>query len=125
MSLDKSKYGELIKELVLQYSLDNDQWPKDLKAAHRAAQNHVWDQAWRDKKARERAHNQEEESKEETPKLTFAQIAEKCKCCGKSGHKDDACYSRSKPKHLWYCNTNQEAKQFYQAAAARRCEHHL
>ena len=41
----------------------------------------------------------------------------KCKCCRKSGHKDDACYSRSKPKHLWYCNTNQEAKQFYQAAA--------
>ena len=55
MSLDKSKYGELIKGLVSQYSLDNDQWPKDLEAAHRAAHNHVWDQAWRDKKARERA----------------------------------------------------------------------
>ena len=34
MSLDKSKYGELIKGLVSQYSLDNDQWPKDLEAAH-------------------------------------------------------------------------------------------
>ena len=59
----------------------------------------------------------EQESTEETPTLTFAQIAEKCKCCGKNGHKEDACYSRSKPKHMWYCNTNQEAKQFYQAAS--------
>ena len=70
-----------------------------------------------DRKARERARSQEEEIKEEPPKLTFAQIAEKCKCCGKTGHKDDTCYSRNKPKHLWFCNTNSEAKQFYQAAA--------
>ena len=53
-TLDRTKYGELIKGLVGQYSLDNDQWPKDLEAAHRAAHNHVWDPAYKDRRAKER-----------------------------------------------------------------------
>ena len=120
ISLDRSKYGSMVNEKAEKYPTGLDWYPESLEVIHAEAKAHKWDPAYHERKAKERENRQQQQQRSEqetTPQLTFAQIKDKCKCCGKTGHNDAQCYSRAKPKHMWFCNKNEEAKQFYQAAA--------
>ena len=120
-SLDKNKYGSLLKALAHQFSLGTDQYPKSLEKAHQAAMQHPWDSAYKQKQKQKADKNKQteetEKPDEDQPKLTFSQFSNKCACCGKQGHSAKDCYSKTKPRAQWYCETNKQAKQFYQSFA--------
>lgn len=99
---DRAKYGSLILNLNSQFSLKNDQFPKQISDAQSVLSNHRWD------KTKEKT----DIKKDETPELSFAQIEGKCYCCGKGGHKSPECRDKKKiPKDQWAINKlNMEEK---------------
>ena len=116
---DRNKYNTLIKNLAQQQSLKNSQYPKTLKAATEALQNHPWDPKYHEEKKKHKNqsrhdnenNNNNNNNNNEQPEveLSFAQLQNACYCCGKKGHGSDKCYKKDKiPKDEWYINKLQK-----------------
>ena len=56
---DTNKYGTLIKGLKSQYSLNNDQYPRNLERGNRVLSSHKWDDEYKEhvKKQKQKNNN--------------------------------------------------------------------
>ena len=100
---DHAKYGTLVKHFQSQFSLGNNQYPKDLTALIDALSNHSFDQQFYDN--RDKQHKQQQQSQQQTDnnnnnnETSFTQSEWHCYVCGDSGHLQPDCPQRfSKPK---------------------------
>jgi len=123
---DWTKYGVILKQIVTQYSLGNDQYPKTLTHAISILSDHKFDltyQESRKKKQNNAKDKDKEQGKEKKDKdemqteLNFAQLEGSCYCCGKKGHWSPQCNKKDKiPRSEWAINKTAEAT-FIQAAS--------
>ena len=108
---DKSKYKSILKNLNLQNSFGNNQYPKNITEANNILNNHKFDGCYTISKQTQKSQNfkkeQDVEENEDNLSLTFTQIEGKCYCCGKSGHKLPQCRFKNKPKTEWFINNVQ------------------
>jgi len=112
---DMKKYGSLMNGLASQYSMKNDQYPKDIVEATNIMVNHKHDQSNRDhqqgkaKNTTNRNHNKEG-AETETSFVQGKKLI--CYCCGKKGHRVPDCKDRNCIAHDdWFIN---KAQQHYQ-----------
>ena len=110
---DQSKYGSLLNELVSQFSMDNNQYPKTVTAATYIMSNHRHDRRGNqgNQRTKRNWNNSKKESDNETPSTTtgsetsFAQSGkdQTCYCCGKKGHISPECPDKNTiEKKDWY-----------------------
>ena len=112
---DRMKYGSLIKGLLGQYTLGQDQYPKDIISATNIVSNHCFDETYNEarKKRREKdktSTTQDNNQPEQNFDLSFAQMEGRFYCCGKKGHKSPQCRDRDKPKSEWAINQTPELR---------------
>ena len=94
---DQAKYRSLMKGLVTQYTLDQNQYPKDLTKAVHVINQHKWDNSSKNKaktkkddKDKDKKKKSGEKKNSESSKgvVSFAQMLKnKRYCCSKVGHK--------------------------------------
>jgi hypothetical protein len=113
---DRNKYGSVIIGLATQFSLDNNQYPKTITIANSVLSNHKFDAAYSDslKKRREKQRDPQEratQEQEQSPELSFAQMENRCYCCGKANHKSPDCRDKDKPRSEWAINKTPEIRQ--------------
>ncbi len=100
---DQSKYGSLVTNLNTNYSLGQDLYPKTITEANEVLTNHKFDATYKNNQKKDTKEKALKEDDSELP-LTFAQMENKCYCCGKKGHKSTNCRDKSKPRAEWFCN---------------------
>ena len=115
---DQGKHGSVLKNLNSQRSLKNDQFPKTIVDGNSVLSNHEFDKDFEKNKKfnkhKKKKHKDDDEGKEETATLSFAQLEFSCWCCGKKGHKSSTCNQRDKiPKDQWAINKSKS--QFLQS----------
>jgi hypothetical protein len=95
LSSDQSKYGSLMTGLVSQFSLENNQYPKTIRAATDILSNHKHDrrESQKIKKDWSKSEKPDDETlstiTSNTNETSFAQGNNKsftCFCCGRKGH---------------------------------------
>ena len=117
-NVDKSKYGTVLAGLQAQFSLNNDQYPKNILDAVQVIESHPFDEGYKNKKKQQRENHKDDRKKgkeehSDTPSLSFAQIKNTCYCCGSTAHKLPDCPKRaSTPKDQWYINRTKEMKSY-------------
>ena len=106
---DQSKYGTLTTSFISQYSLGNDQYPKNIQKATDALSQHKFDQKYyvnQDKKRerqREERNNRRDQEEEDTNPTSFTQNKVICYCCGETGHIVQYCDKKDDiPRNKWY-----------------------
>ena len=103
---DHGKYGSLMLGLTSQYSMGNDQYPKDILAATDVLSNHKFDN--RHDKSK-KGHKNDDDNNSCIPttapiETSFAQFKGEiiCHCCGKKGHIAPQCPMKNKiPRSEW------------------------
>ena len=108
---DENKYGLLKKNLMSQYSLGNDQYPKTIQAATDALSNHKFDQKFWEEQKKNKSKRIEKNKQKDNEKneiidneTSFAQKMI-CYCCGQPGHLATECPKRDKiPREEWHVN---------------------
>ena len=113
---DQKKYGSLTLGLSSQYSMGNNQYPKNITAATDILSNHKHDNFESKKKDKTKSQGKDDENKDKnTPMETsFAQGKVICFCCGKDDHKSPDCHDKDKiPKDQWFKNKASHAYQNY------------
>ena len=124
---NKNKYGSLLTGLSTQFSLGQDQYPKDLIGANNVLSNHKFDTAYYEYKKKQKDKSQVQQNRPANPnrqnddqvsELSFAQMEKRCFCCGKVGHTSDKCNKRnSTPKAEWAMNKTPEMRRMMQQHA--------
>ena len=107
---DQEKYGSILKNLLSQKSLGNDQYPQTIVEANNVLSNHTFDNP-RKKNNNQKNKNKDEDTKEDdnAPTLTFVQMEGKCYCCGKPGHYSNKCRKKdSLSREEWAINKAQK-----------------
>ena len=105
---DRNKYGSVIRDLVSDYSKQNDQYPRKPETSLDILSNHKWDSKFFElkKKAKEaRSRIQNDQDDNSTQASSFAQNSSKvtCHCCGKKGHYAPDCTKRDViPREEWF-----------------------
>ena len=92
---NSKKYGSLMSNFKMQYSLGNDQYPKKLNKANDALATHTWDKSYGEKK-KTKAENKSGshgDKKNEKEGLSMSQKKKKvrCFCCGEENHYSNEC----------------------------------
>ena len=114
---DQSKYGSLCTGLSTQHSLQNNQYPTTMSQATSVLSSHRFDQAYFQKKRRNRDRNKDNNSSSNDEgtnpsdmPMSFAQIEGRCYACGKKGHLSNkhGCAESKKPKEEWWINKVQQ-----------------
>ena len=110
-SSDQSKYGSLMTGLVSQFSMENNQYPKTIRAATDILSNHKHDrrESQKIKKDWSKSDKPDDETlstiTSNTNETSFAQGNNKsftCFCCGKKGHISPECPEKnSRKKEDW------------------------
>jgi hypothetical protein len=103
---DPTKYGTVIKGLMSQYSLGNDQYPKSLTQATDVLSNHRIDGKFYELKEKKKQDQKKaKEEPEESKSASFAQKPTICYVCGKNGHTKPKCPELNKiPEEKWAIN---------------------
>ena len=119
---DNSKYGSLMKGLVSQYSMKNDQYPRKMIDAVDVMAKHQFDQAFYNKKKAARCRtNNEDKDKETKPQLAQMKEGYRCHICGKDDHPKKECPKSNLPRKDWFVtkamNRMQHAQQDEDAGA--------
>ena len=105
---DYPRYGSLIRGFGAQFSLGNDQYPKDLITATDIMSNHKLDPKYfENREARKKAYNKQQHEKKDSPAETetsFAQTEADCYACGKKGHVVRDCKNKPNKYADWHVN---------------------
>jgi hypothetical protein len=120
---DQAEYGSLSNGLVLQFSMQNNQYPKTCTTATYILSNHRFDnrgnsnkKQWSNKSKKDEDENSSNKTTNETNATSFAQGGKDktCNCCGKIGHLSPECPDKNTIKKAnWHIN---KAMQYYQEA---------
>jgi hypothetical protein len=110
-SNNQSKYGSILSSLNMQKLLGNDQYPKNIGEANNVLSNHRFDAIKQGSRFfnKNPTKNYKKELEQEKINLCFAQLEEKCYCCGKTWHKSPQCQFKDKPKLEWSINKTQQS----------------
>jgi hypothetical protein len=116
----RPKYASLLKTLAEDFSLNQDRYPINLPDAHKALQERKYDstyqelkdkrkQAQQDRDQAKQSQKDQEQSKQaadELPdSLSFAQMENRCYCCGSKQHFSNKCpLQDTKPRKDWAIN---------------------
>lgn len=101
---DQEKYGSWISGLKDQYSLGADQFSKTLSDATNVLSNRKFDNYKPKNRDKEQNKNNNNRN-DDVSKLSFAQVKERCYCCGKPGHESPDCHHKDKKdKKDWWIN---------------------
>ena len=110
------KYGSLLKNLATSYSLGQEQYPRTLADAFGGLERHTFDAAFKEHMNRKKnqqgsnrsttnhsnnhnnTKNRASSHADEPVELSFAQMENRCFCCGKKGHYSNKCPDKNKPK---------------------------
>ena len=127
-SADKLKYGTLLNQLQQQYSLGNDQYPKELVDATNVLSNHRFDPAYKENKEKQkkkdgsRSRNPQQQQQDDPAPtselsmaqirgMTFAQMQGRCYVCGSTGHRVPQCSERNtRPRQEWAINQTKDIR---------------
>ena len=99
---DQAKFGSLLNGMVSQFSMNNNQYPVDIRQAMDILSNHKHDNH-KTRKGRGRL----KDDKDETTKRSEASFSQSKNmktsyCCGKKGHMSPKCLEKDKiPKEDW------------------------
>ena len=107
---DKAKYGSLMKGLVSQYSMKNDQYPKTMTDALDIMSKHSFDDDYyeRKKRVRDKRRNEEEQHQQQhnqqQQQQQFSQTKKEYRCyiCGDRTHSISDCPQAGKPRAEWF-----------------------
>jgi hypothetical protein len=105
---DQSKYGSILKGMMSQYSMSNDQYPRNVQQATDILSNHKLDQKFFDHLKKNREQRIEQRNKQDEEKQSETSFAPKnqdaiCSCCGKKGHTSPNCDQKDKfSRDQWY-----------------------
>jgi hypothetical protein len=115
----QAKYASLLKTLAEDFSLNDNRYPINLASSHKALQERKWDKSYQELKDKKKKTQQDKDrarqsqkdqeaakAADETPdSLSFAQMENRCYCCGKKGHISMKCPQKdTKPKQDWAIN---------------------
>ena len=113
------KYGSLLKNLATSYSLGQEQYPRTLADAFGVLERHPFDATFKEHMNRKKnqqsnsnrsnnnhsnnnnSQNRASTQADEPVELSFAQMENRCFCCGKKGHYSNKCPDKNKPKDKW------------------------
>ena len=102
---DQAKYQSLMKGLISQYSMENDQYPKTITTAIDILANHRHDNSiTKDGQTKQKGKQNEDDDRSTTTNETsFVQYGGiMCYCCGKKGYKSPQCPEKdTRPKDQW------------------------
>ena len=106
---DQAKYGSLTSGWRSQFSMGNDQYPRNLSSATDILSNHRFDNSreHQRRQGNQRNYQQNSANNSVTPTETsFAQANERtCYCCGERGHIAPQCPRRNEiPRDQWAAN---------------------
>jgi len=100
---DSSKYGSLMKGLVSQFSMKNDQYPRTMTNAVDVMAKHQFDQAFYDrKKAAQNRNSTDNKERESKPQLAQMKVGYCCHICGKDDHPKKECPKSDLPRKDWF-----------------------
>jgi hypothetical protein len=125
---DQNKYATVLKGLMDQFSLDQDQYPKTINHATSVLSNNKFDENYFELKKKNQEQKNKEDKKlkedQESPKdppkeINFVQLDGACYCCSKKGHRSLKCPDRGKDNKEWEINKTQEAA-FIQSSVSGR-----
>ena len=102
------KYGSLLKNLATSYSLGQEQYPRTLADAFGVLERHPFDATFKEHMNRKKNQHSSSRSNnnysnnnnnqnrasskpDEPVELSFAQMENRCFCCGKKGHYSNKC----------------------------------
>ena len=107
---DQAKYASLVNQLISQYSMGQDQYPKTITAATDVLNHHRWDKKSKPKTAnsgnpRSTSNNDDVSTLSTSTATSFAQSAGRgrnrvCFCCGREGHIAPDC-DNPRPREQW------------------------
>ena len=113
---DQEDYGSLSMGLQIQFSVENEQYPKNYTDALNALSNHLFDPAIEKRKKKKNDWSKSDRNDKSSMQdkddnnscvlgaTSFARFEGSCWCCGKRGHCSDKCQDRDKPKTAWAIN---------------------
>ena len=105
---DQAKYGSLLRSLVSQYSMGQDQYPTTLNGAVDILSNHKLDNRHRPPRRHDSTRSRRERDQSgDDDRSTGTSLAQKkemtCYCCGKKGHGSNDCTKAdSTPRDKWW-----------------------
>jgi hypothetical protein len=88
---NRKKYGSILSGLSTQYSLGNDQYPKSMSEAVNVLNDHKFHPGYNLNNNRNNHNRNGTSEDQQVPSLSFAQLEEKCYCCGSSELKSPNC----------------------------------
>ena len=102
---DQKKYGSVLRGMINQYSLGNNQYPSKISAAVDVLANHRFDSRPQGQNQRTDRNNEKDKKKKEDDKEEGQNFAQFCYCCGDKGHKLPKCPKKSDtPREEWLIN---------------------
>jgi len=114
---DQSKYGTLLNGLVSQFSMDNNQCPKNIMSATDILSNHKHDPRKDKGNGKRNKYNNKKEDNDKTAPSTITTIEtsfvqnskdQTCYCCGKQGHISPECPDKNTiKKKEWFIHKAQ------------------
>ena len=93
---DQAKYGSLLNGMVSQFSMNNNQYPVDIRQATDILSNHKHDSHKTRRDRSRQKDDKDETTKTNEASFTQSENTKMCYCCGKTGHMSPKCPEKDK-----------------------------